>query len=149
MFLLIFQCQVLLQGTTSLIAVCLKTSQVSCVLLPVIHVDETMYAIVHAASMQLSAHDLTTITEYVKPHSHKWKEIGPGLGFTADEISNFEARPTLAIGAPFSYLSAMLSDWRHWAPGDARGSTNYATLDSLKTALDKSGLGLEAQELCL
>ena len=27
----------------------------------------------------------------------------------------------------------MLSDWWHWAPGDVRGSTNYATLDSLKT----------------
>ena len=102
-----------------------------------------------AASTKLSARDLTKITEYVKPHSHKWKEIGQGLGFTADELSNIEARLTLLIGAPYSYLSAMLSDWCHWAPGDVRGSTNYATLDSLKTALNKAGLGRRAQELHL
>ena len=97
------------------------------------------------SSTKLSARDLTKITEYVKPHSHKWKEIGQGLGFTADELSN---RLTLLFGAPYSYLSAMLSDWWHWAPGDVRGSTNYATLDSLKTALDKAGLGRGARELC-
>ena len=118
-------------------------------MLPVVTVDETMYATVHVASMQLSARDLTKITEYVKPHSHKWKEIGQGLGFTADELSNIEARPTLFTTAPYSYLSAMLSDWWQWAPGDDRESTNYATLDSLKTALDKARLGRGAQELCL
>ena len=95
---------------------------------------------------KLSARDLSKITEYVKPHSHKWKEIGQGLGFTADELSNIEARLTLLIGAPYSYPIAMLSDWWHWAPGDARGSTNYATLDSLKTA--KAGIRRWAQELC-
>ena len=102
-----------------------------------------------ASSTKLSACDLTKITEYVKPHSHKWKEIGQGLGFTSDELSNIEARLTLLFGAPDSYLSAMLSDWWQWAPGDVRGSTNYATLDSLKTALDKAGLGRRAQELHL
>ena len=91
-----------------------------------------------SSSTRLSARDLTKITEYVKPHSHKWKEIGQGLGFTADELSNIEARLTLLFGAPYSYLSAMLSDWWHWVPGDVRGSTNYATLHSLKTA--KAGL---------
>ena len=63
------------------------------------------------SSLKLSARDLTKITEYVKPHSHKWKEIGQGLGFTADELSNIEARLTLLFGAPYSYLSAMLSNW--------------------------------------
>ena len=95
--------------------------------------QEFLKLLVHLRN-KLSARDLTKITEYVKPHSHKWKEIGQGLGFTADELSNIEARLTLLFGAPYSYLSAMLSDWWHWAPGGVRESTNYATRDSLKTA---------------
>ena len=40
---------------------------------------------VYRHSCKLSARDLTKITEYVKPHSHKWKEIRQGLGFTAQQ----------------------------------------------------------------
>ena len=98
---------------------------------------------------KLSGHDLAKITGDLKLCAPKWKEIGQGLGFTLDETKYIESRPTLLADAPFSYLSAMLSDWEHWAPGDARGSADYATLDSLRIALDKAGLGRESQGLCL
>ena len=49
--------------------------------------------------------------------------------------------------APVSYLNTMLSSWLRWAPGDARGSRDYATIQNLKTAVDRAGLGVVAQEL--
>ena len=53
----------------------------------------------------------------------------------------------LPPGDPASYLSAMLSAWQQWAPGDARGSRDYATMEALSGAVDRAGLGLTAQEL--
>ena len=64
-----------------------------------------------------------------------------------DELSVIEASPALLAGAPTSYLDTMLAEWQQWAPGDARGSTSYATLHALRSAVDKAGLGLTAQEL--
>ena len=93
----------------------------------------------------LTEHDLPGILDKLCPHSFKWKEIAQGLGFVPSELSMFEAHPPNAH--PSSYLRAMLSSWQQWAPGDARGSTNYATLEALKTAVDKAGLGRTAQEL--
>ena len=73
--------------------------------------------------------------------------IGQGLGFAANELDNIYSKPKLLDDAPSSYLVEMLSQWGEWAPGDARGSTKYATLDSLRRAVDIAGLGLTAQEL--
>ena len=64
----------------------------------------------------------------------------------ARELSINQDRPILFTTAPKSYLSAMLSDWLQWAPGDNRGSTNYATLASLRDAVNNAGLGRAAQE---
>ena len=41
----------------------------------------------------------------------------------------------------------MLSSWLQWAPGDARGSTDYATMEALRRAVNRAGLGVTAQEL--
>ena len=86
-------------------------------------------------------------SEILKPYSHKWRMIGEGLGFKARELDNIMSRPPLFCDAPNSYLSAMLSEWQLWASGDHRGSNTYATLHSLRMAVDKAGLGLTAQEL--
>ena len=40
------------------------------------------------------------------------------------------------------YLRELLSQWLEWAPGDARGSTGYATRESLVAALRKANLGV-------
>ena len=75
------------------------------------------------------------------------EDIAQGLGFKANEISLIKAKPTLQTDAPRSYLDAMLEEWQQWVPGDARSSTCYATLDALRTAVDRAGLALIAQEL--
>ena len=64
-----------------------------------------------------------------------------------DELYVIKAKPTLLTNAPTSYLNAMPAEWHQWAPEDARGSTGYATLDALRKAVDKAGLGLTAQQL--
>ena len=49
-------------------------------------------------------------------------------------------------GAPVSHLGAMLEEWIQWAPGDSRGSENFATIGSLKKALSEAGLGAAAHD---
>ena len=41
----------------------------------------------------------------------------------------------------------MLEEWFQWAPGDARGSQDFATLESLKDAVSKAGFGSTAHKL--
>ena len=53
----------------------------------------------------------------------------------------------LTQGPPLSYLNEMLSKWYQWAPGDGRGSENFATLEALKYAVSQAGLGRAAAEL--
>ena len=80
-------------------------------------------------------------------HSADWKMIGSYLGFSSGELNDIEARPFLLQGAPRSWLSAMLAQWLQWAPGDSRGSTDFATLEDLKTALNHANLGATAHDL--
>ena len=82
-------------------------------------------------------------------HAAKWKDIGRNLQFLPGELANIEARPILLQTAPKSYLHAMMEEWLQWAPGDHRGSKNFATLEALQLALSKSGLGAAATELHL
>ena len=53
------------------------------------------------------------------------------------------------MGAPQSWLSAMLAEWLEWAPGDKRGSDQYATLKALKEAVSKTTLGTTAESLTI
>ena len=94
----------------------------------------------------ISKEELSRVCGILQHHAYKWKVIGQGLGFTNGELSNIEAKPTLITNAPCSYLDAMLSDWWQWVPGDCRGSTDYATLASLKSAVSSAGLGRTARE---
>ena len=89
------------------------------------------------------------IFEQLCPHSARWWDIGIGLRFIPSELRAVQASLTNLSGAPSSYMCAMLSNWLQWAPYDARGSTGYATLESLKRAVDKAGLGADAQRLHL
>ena len=82
-------------------------------------------------------------------HAAKWREIGGKLRFTEGELDNIQANGHLLTGSPGSWFSAMLSQWLQWAPGDARGSTNFATLEALKDALRQAKLGVAAHELHL
>ena len=98
------------------------------------------------------------ITLYCKPchhsqlysqlssHAAEWREIGEQLGFQPSELNNIKAESQVG---PKRWLSAMLDKWLQWAPGDGRGSKDYAILNSLKSAVRAAGLGRTAEELSL
>ena len=63
------------------------------------------------------------------------------LGFRHSELNNIQSRPSLFMEAPDSWPREILTEWLLWAPGDARGSTEYASLSTLKRAVGEAGLG--------
>ena len=93
----------------------------------------------------LNEGNLPEILEQLKEYSSKWKQIGHGLGFREGELNNIEA--THDIKTPEGSLCAMLSKWLQFAPGDCRGSTEYATLRGLRRAVDRAGYGRTAEKL--
>ena len=95
-----------------------------------------------------SSHHALLFTQ-LKKHAAEWRDIGTHLGFSQGELTNIESAPKHFTGAPKSWLSAMLAEWLEWAPGDERGSINYATLSGLKGAVREAGLGRTAEELTL
>ena len=92
---------------------------------------------------------LQQILGKLNEHASKWREIGTYLGFQPGELNSIESKPLLLMGAPGSWLHELLAEWFQWAPGDGRGSTEYATLSVLKTAVDRTGLGRTAAELTI
>ena len=96
---------------------------------------------IKARRTRLEEKDHPRLLEKLSTHSAKWKEIGSYLGFLPSELEDIQARPLLLATAPKSFLHAMLAEWLQWAPGDIRESTGFATLESLKEALNKAGLG--------
>ena len=90
----------------------------------------------------------TILYQQLSEHAAKWREIGTHLGFCQGELDNIESTPRHHFGGPKSCLSAMLSEWLEWAPGDGKGSVRRATLNQLKVAVNKSGLGNSAKQLC-
>ena len=88
-----------------------------------------------------------SLLRQLSQHATKWKDIGTHLGFLPGELSNIEASPNSIQGAPVSWLGAMLVQWLQWAPGNRQGSTSFATLEALKTALNQAGLGAAAHDL--
>ena len=98
---------------------------------------------------RLTAKHFPALLQQLKVHAHRWREIGTHLGFHPGSLSNIESRLSLMYGAPVSHLGAMLEEWIQWAPGDSRGSKNFATLRLLKKALSKAGLGAAAHDFSI
>ena len=93
---------------------------------------------------RLATSDHTTLLNQMCEHAAKWKDIGTHLGFSQGELRNIQANPMLFFEeAPRSYLNYMLSEWLQWAPGDARGSAQFATLQALRSAMNKVGLAIK------
>ena len=99
--------------------------------------------------VHLTEQHLPDIFSVLKKDASQWRTIGMYLGFRRGELQNIASKPYLFCGAPESYLSDMLSEWLEWAPGDSRGSTQFATLQMLESALCKSGLEVSASVLVL
>ena len=98
-------------------------------------------------SKRLTESDMTVLLGKLESHAHRWRDIATHLSFQQTELDNIQARALLLQGSPQSWLRAMLSEWLQWAPNDCRGSSSFATLDTLKDALNKSGLGATASTL--
>ena len=98
---------------------------------------------------RLTAKHFPALLQQLKVHAHRWREIGTHLGFHPGSLSNIEARLSLMYGAPVSHLGALLEEWIQWAPGDSRGSKNFATIGSLKKALSEAGLGAAAHDFSI
>ena len=96
---------------------------------------------------RLTEKQLPALNQQLKKHAAKWREIGMHLGFIPGELDNIEACPYLMADAPVTWLRALLEEWIQWAPGDSRGSTNFATLEELKAVLKEAGLGATAHDL--
>lgn len=94
-------------------------------------------------------HHYGTLHEQLTPCADRWEKIAIGLRFTSDEIRNIKYSLMNVADGPTACLGAVLADWIQWAPGDARGSIDRATLEALKTAISKAGFGVIANELTL
>ena len=99
------------------------------------------------AGTRLSQHHLQSLLQQLAEHIAKWKEIGFKLGFTDGELSTIQASPSLQTDGPKGYLRELLCQWFQWAPGDGRGSADFATLEGLKHALRQANLGATAHDL--
>ena len=100
--------------------------------------------------MHLSDSDHAKIYSELEDHAAEWRDIGGALGFSEGELNNIEGNQMLFTQSPpMSYLKRMLSKWLQWAPGDGRGSTGYATKESLVAALLEVNLGRLAKKIDL
>ena len=108
------------------------------IVLPFDCVDETQYKFLDK--------DLPNIYSKLKQYAVRWRDIGSALGFLQGELNNIEAKPLLIQSAPQSWFREMLTQWLQWAPKDGRGSSGFATRDSLHAALLKVNLGQLAQQ---
>lgn len=89
------------------------------------------------------------LCEQLRPCASKWDLLAKELDFKVYEIDNLKANPMNLISAPFSYLNEIISLLLNRAPGDARGSKNYATLDDLKDAVERAGFLDVAKKLAI
>ena len=99
------------------------------------------------SASRLNDGDHSSIYKKLKAKASKWRDIGKELGFKQGEMNNIQSRPMLLMQAPESFLSEMLSQWLQWAPEDGRGSTGYATRESLRAALLRANLGQLAKQI--
>ena len=101
----------------------------------------------HSTHTVLTSCHYASLIQQLSSDAAKWREIGIYLGFSANELNVIQSKPALFTEAPTSWLQEILSQWLQWAPGDSRGSTSYATLENLKIALSRAGLGATAHHL--
>ena len=92
-------------------------------------------------------HDHASLYLKLLLHADKWRDIGKALGFLEGELKNIQSDVILMTQSPpKSWLREMLSQWLQWAPGDNRGSSSFATKESLRSALLNVDLGQLAQQ---
>ena len=101
----------------------------------------------HSTHTVLTSGHYASLIQQLSSDVVKWREIGIYLGFSANELNLIQSKPALFTEAPTSWLQEIISQWLQWAPGDSRGSNSFATLENLKSALSRAGLGTTAHHL--
>ena len=91
---------------------------------------------------------LAMLLNQLKDRAWQWRDIGLNLGFRQGELNNIQAS-VQQQDVPVGCLRAMLTQWFQWAPRDNRGSSSFATLNALKTALKDCGLAATASNILL
>jgi hypothetical protein len=94
---------------------------------------------------RLKATDYGCLCKKLHSCAAEWQCIAQSLRFTFSEISTIEANPRNV--RPTSFINNVVGLWLEWAPGDARGSKDYATLEQLQNAVSQAGFGVVASEL--
>ena len=102
-----------------------------------------------ASSRLNSSQHHTPLLKQLQNHATHWRDIGTKLGFVQGELDNIEGSTVSTTCRPKSYLSTLLTQWLEWAPGDGRGSQDFATLEGLRAALKQANLGATAYDLHL
>ena len=102
---------------------------------------------VATAKCKLSESYLPELLCKLNDHACRWRDIGMYLGFHKGELDNIQGKVSLLNEGPKALLREMLGAWLEWAPGDSRGSDAFASIESLKCALDKSGLAQTALDI--
>ena len=101
----------------------------------------------NSAGSRLSSRHLPSLLQQLLKHATLWREIATPLGFEQGELNNIQSNPILLPGSPVSWLTTMLCQWLEWAPGDGRGSANFATFEELKRGLRQANLGRTSHDL--
>ena len=84
--------------------------------------------------------NFASLCEQLGPHASSWKTVGMNLGFSSADLGNIESTPSNMTNAPKSYLNDLLDKW-------LKREEPLATLEDLKVALRKTGLGRVAARL--
>ena len=113
-------------------------------------VDNSLHNYAEPTSLPLShivESDHSDIYRKLELHAFKWRDIGRALGFLEGELENIQSNALLLTQSPpKSWLREMLRQWSQWAPRDSRGSSDFATRESLCSALLNVNLGQLAQQ---
>ena len=81
----------------------------------------------------LQSEDFDEIYSKLESCASHWMDIGLKLGFTKAEMDSIQQNPMLMT--PERCMKQMLRQWLLWAPGDGRGSKDFAKRESLHLAL--------------
>ena len=83
-------------------------------------------------------------------HATKWRDIGQYLGFLPGELDNIQGSPLLLQTAPISWLNTMIEKFlqdKYKRRVEERIYSTKTKLETLETALKKTGLGAAASQL--
>lgn len=102
-----------------------------------------------ADESRVTEHHYGLLCEQMTPVAAVWEEIVLYLGFKDYEIANIRQSNAKYSNPPGSFMNEAISKWSNWAPGDSRGSKDYATIGALRRAVSKAGRPHDAETLTL